>query len=139
MVPATDVMEYERIWVEALNRGDLATADSIFAKDCLIHISGQPEPLRGPEQWKQFLSVFLTAFPDIRFVVEDQVVQGDKVAHRWTSTGTHTGPLGPVPPTGKKAKINGLVIDHLVNGKVQERWELYDNAALMQQLGLAPS
>ena len=82
--------------------------------------------------------MFLTAFPDLRFVVEDQVVQGDKVAHRWTCTGTHMGPLGTVPPTGKKAKINGLVIDRLVNGKVQERWELYDNAALMQQLGLAP-
>jgi predicted ester cyclase len=35
-------------------------------------------------------------------------------------------------------KIDGLVMDRLVNGKVQERWEQFDNAALMQQLGLVP-
>jgi len=137
-VPTKDLMEYQRIWVEGLNRGDLATADRIFAKDCVIHITGQAEAIRGPEAWKQFLGVFLTAFPDLKFVMEDQVVQGDKVAHRWTSTGTHTGPLGPVPPTGKKVKIDGLVMDRLVNGRVQERWEQFDNAALMQQLGLVP-
>jgi len=137
-VPTKDLMEYQRIWVEGLNRGDLATADRIFAKDCVIHITGQAEAIRGPEAWKQFLGVFLTAFPDLKFVMEDQVVQGDKVAHRWTSTGTHTGPLGPVPATGKKVKIDGLVMDRLVNGKVQERWEQFDNAALMQQLGLVP-
>ena len=137
-MPTKDLMEYQRIWVEGLNRGDLATADRIFAKDCVIHITGQAEAIRGPEAWKQFLGVFLTAFPDLKFVMEDQVVQGDKVAHRWTSTGTHTGPLGPVPPTGKKVKIDGLVMDRLVNGRVQERWEQFDNAALMQQLGLVP-
>jgi len=137
-VPTKDLMEYQRIWVEGLNRGDLATADRIFAKDCVIHITGQAEAIRGPEAWKQFLGVFLTAFPDLKFVMEDQVVQGDKVAHRWTATGTHTGPLGPVPATGKKVKIDGFVMDRLVNGKVQERWEQFDNAALMQQLGLVP-
>ena len=137
-MPTKDLMEYQRIWVEGLNRGDLATADRIFAKDCVIHITGQAEAIRGPEAWKQFLGVFLTAFPDLKFVMEDQVVQGDKVAHRWTATGTHTGPLGPVPATGKKVKIDGLVMDRLVKGKVQERWEQFDNAALMQQLGLVP-
>jgi hypothetical protein len=64
MVTTNDVMECERIWVEALNRGDLATADRIFAKDCLI----------------------------------------DKVAHRWTSTGTHTGPLGPFRRPGRRRR-----------------------------------
>jgi steroid delta-isomerase-like uncharacterized protein len=130
-------MEYQRIWIEGLNRGDPSTADQAFNKDCVIHISGQAEPFRGTEGWKQYLQGFLTAFPDLKFVMEDQVVAGDKVAHRWSCTGTHTGPLGPVPPTGKKAKIDGLIIDRVVNGKVQERWEQFDNAGLMRQLGLA--
>ena len=137
-MPAKNLMEYERIWIEGLNRGDTSTADKAFNKDCVIHISGQAEPFRGTEGWKQYLKGFLTAFPDLKFVIEDQVIEGDKVAHRWSCTGTHTGPLGPVPPTGKKAKVDGLVIDRVVNGKVQERWEQFDNAALMRQLGLAP-
>jgi steroid delta-isomerase-like uncharacterized protein len=137
-VPVKDLMEYQRIWLEGLNRGDTSAADRSFASDCVFHVTGQAEPIRGREGWKQFLAAFITAFPDLKFVMEDQVVQGDRVAHRWSCTGTHTGPLGPVPPTGKKAKITGLIIDRLVNGKVQERWEQFDNAVMMQQLGLAP-
>lgn len=136
-MPVKELKEYQRIWVEALNRGDTSAADKAFAKDCVIHITGQAEPFRGTEGWKQYLGGFLAAFPDLKFVMEDQLEMGDKVAHRWTCTGTHTGPLGPVPPTGKKAKITGLIIDRVVDGKVKERWEQFDNAALMQQLGLA--
>ena len=43
----------------------------------------------------------LCAFPDLHFTIEDQLVQGDRVAFRWRATGTHTGPLGAAPPTGK--------------------------------------
>ena len=135
-MPVKNLMEYQRIWAEGLNRGDPSTADLAFAQNCVIHITGQAEPFRGTAGWKQYLAGFLAAFPDLKFVMEDQLVQGDRVAHRWTCTGTHTGPLGPVPPTGKKATITGLIIDRVVNGKVQERWEQFDNAALMQQLGL---
>jgi steroid delta-isomerase-like uncharacterized protein len=137
-MPTKDLIKYQRVWVEGINRGDLSTADKTFSKDCVIHITGQAEPLRGTEAWKQYLASFTAAFPDLKFVMEDQVVQGDKVAHRWQCTGTHTGPLGPVPPTGKKVKITGLIIDRLVNGKVKERWEQFDNTSLLQQLGLMP-
>jgi len=131
-----DPKEYQRIWVEGLNRGDTSAADQAFAQDCVIHITGQPEPLRGTGPWKGLLQGFLTAFPDLRFVMEDQLVAGDKVAHRWSCTGTHTGPLGPVPPTGKKIAIEGIIIDRVANGKVAERWEQYDGTLMMQQLGL---
>jgi steroid delta-isomerase-like uncharacterized protein len=134
-MPVKDLKEYQKIWIEGLNRGDLSASDRSFTKDCVVHMTGQPQPLKtGP--WKDFLNVFLTAFPDLHFTMEDQLVAGDKVAYRWHCTGTHTGPLGPVPPTGKKISIDGLIIDRLVNGKVAERWEQYDGTLMMQQLGL---
>jgi len=136
-VSVKDLKEYQRTWIEGLNRGDLSAADRSFAKDCIVHITGQPGPLKGTDQWKSFLQVFLTAFPDLHFTMEDQIAAGDMVAHRWSATGTHTGPLGPVPPTGKKVSIDGLIIDRLVNGKIAERWEQYDGTLMMQQLGLA--
>jgi len=137
-MPTKDLVAYQRVWVEGVNHGDLSTADKAFAKDCVIHITGQAEPLKGTAAWKQYIGSFVAAFPDLKFVMEDQIVQGDKVAHRWRCTGTHTGPLGPVPPTGKKVKISGLIIDRLVNGKVKERWEQFDNTSLLRQLGLMP-
>jgi steroid delta-isomerase-like uncharacterized protein len=136
-MPVKDLKEYQRIWVEGLNRADLSAADRAFAQDCTVHITGQPAPLKGTSAWKGFVQVFLTAFPDLHFTMEDQVVTGDKVAHRWHCTGTHTGPMGPVPPTGNKISIDGLIVDRVVDGKVAERWEQFDGTLMMQQLGLA--
>jgi steroid delta-isomerase-like uncharacterized protein len=136
-MPVTDAIEYERVWVDGLNRGDTSVADQSFAQDCIIHISGVPQPIRGVGAWKGFLEGFLTAFPDLKFTIEDHLVDGDRVAMRWRANGTHRGPLGPVPATNRPVAIDGLIFDHLEDGKVRERWEQYDYASMMQQLGLA--
>jgi predicted ester cyclase len=136
-MPIDSVMEYERIWVEGLNHGDASAADAVFVPDCIVHITGVPEPFRGVGPWKEFVAGFLRAFPDLHFTLEDQLVQGALVAFRWRATGTHTGPLGPAPATGKRIAIDGLIIDRVVGGKVQERWEQFDQSLMLQQLGLA--
>lgn len=136
-MPVESIMEHERIWIEGLNRGDVSAADEAFAPDCVIHITGVPAPFRGVGPWKEFMAGLLTAFPDIHLTIEDQVVQGDRVAFRWRATGTHNGPLGAALPTGKTVTVDGLILDRIVNGKVQERWEQWDQSIMMQQLGFA--
>ena len=131
------LMEYQRIWVEGLNRGDVAAADEAFLPDCVVHITGVAEPLQGVGPWKEFVAGFLRAFPDLRFTMEDQLVQGESVAFRWRATGTHTGPLGPAPATGKRIAIEGLIIDQVIAGKVRQRWEQFDQSLMLQQLGFA--
>ena len=131
------LVDYQRVWVEGLNRGDVSAADEAFASDCVVHITGIAEPFRSVASWKEFVSGMLTAFPDLHFTMEDQLVEGDRVAHRWHATGTHTGPLGAAPPTGKSVDIDGLIIDRVVDGKVQERWEQFDQTRMLQQLGFA--
>ena len=136
-MPVASLVEHERLWVEGLNRGDVSVADAAFAPDCVVHITGVPEPFRGVSSWKAFVAGMLNAFPDIRFTVEDQLVQGDRVAFRWHATGTHNGPLGAAPATGKTIAVDGLIVDRLVDGKVQERWEQFDQSLMLQQLGFA--
>src|SRR5688572_16737715 len=136
-MPVESLMEHERIWVEGLNRGDVSVADAAFAPDCVVHITGVAAPFRGVGPWKEFVAGILNAFPDIHFTIEDQLVQGDGVAFRWRATGTHKGPLGAVPPTGKTVAVDGLILDRIVGGKVQERFEQWDQSIMLQQLGLA--
>jgi steroid delta-isomerase-like uncharacterized protein len=131
------VVEYERIWVEGLNRGDVSAADAAFAPDCVVHITGIAEPVRGVGQWKEVVAGLLRAFPDLHFTIEDQLARGDRVAMRWRATGTHTGALGDAPPTGKSIAIDGLILDRVVDGRVQERWEQWDQSLMLQQLGFA--
>jgi steroid delta-isomerase-like uncharacterized protein len=136
-MPTAPLMEYQRIWVEGLNRGDVSAADTVFAPDCVFHFTGLPEPLRNVSDWKGFVGVMLKAFPDLHFTMKEQVIQGESVAHRWSATGTHTGPLGAAPPTGKSVAVDGLIIDRVVDGKVQERWEQFDQSLMLKQLGFA--
>jgi len=136
-MPTDSLIEHQRIWFEGLNRGDVSAADAAFAPDCVVHITGVPEPIRGVGAWKDFMTVIVTAFPDLHFTVEDQVIQGDRVAFRWRAIGTHNGPLGAAPATGKSVAVEGIIIDRIVDGKVQERWEQWDQSLLLQQLGFA--
>jgi steroid delta-isomerase-like uncharacterized protein len=131
------LMEHERIWVEGLNRGDVSAADAAFASDCVVHMTGVSEPIRGVGAWKDFMAVILNALPDLHLTIEDQIVQGDRVAFRWRATGTHKGPLGAAPATGKLVAVDGLIFDRVVDKKVQERWEQWDQSLMLQQLGLA--
>jgi steroid delta-isomerase-like uncharacterized protein len=131
-----DVTAYERIWVEGLNRGDVSVADQAFAPECVIHMNGSPDPNLSLGGFKEMIGGMLVAFPDFRMTVEDQIVAGEKVATRWTAEGTNSGALGPVPATGRHIQISGLILDRVVDGKVIERWEQWDQMGMMQQLGL---
>ena len=126
----------EHLWIEALNRGDVSAADRVFAPDCIIHITGSPERNLALDAFKQMVAGLLAAFPDLRLTIEDQVIAGDRVATRWTAEGTHRGPLGEVKPTGKRMRIDGLIMDRVVGDRVAERWEQWDQMCMMQQLGL---
>ena len=130
-------VEYERIWLEGLNRGDVSNADAVFAPDCVVHITGIADPIRGIGPFNELIAGLLRAFPDLHFTIEDQLVQRDRVAFRWHATGTHAGPLGAAPATGKQIALDGLIIDRVENGKVKERWEQWDQSLMLQQLGFA--
>lgn len=82
------------------------------------------------------VSGLLAAFPDLHFVINDQFTSGEKVSTRWTAKGTNTGPFGELQATGKEVEIEGLIIDYIADGKVAKRWELWDQMAMMQQLGI---
>jgi len=125
-----------KTWVDGLNRGDASTADAAFAPNCIVHLTGVPQPISGIEAWKDAVRAFLTAFPDIHFTIEDQIDSGDRVAMRWHARATHTGPLGPLPPTGRNIAIDGLIFDRVENGMIVERWEQLDQAVMLQQLGV---
>ena len=128
---------YEQTWIDGLNRGDVSVADKVFAADCVIHINGSPDPNLDVAGFKQMVAGLLAAFPDLRFTIEDQIAAGDRVAFRWVAEGTNSAPFGAVPATGRRVRVNGLILDRIADGKVVERWEQWDQAGMMQQLGLA--
>lgn len=132
---ALAITKYEQIWIDGLNRGDVSGADEAFAANSVIHMAGATSPNLTVTEFKELVSGLLLAFPDLHLTVDDQIVSGDKVATRWTATGTHTGSLGDVSPSAEKVQFDGLILDLVVDGRVVERWEQWDQMGLLQQIG----
>ena len=77
-----------------------------------------------------------SAFGNPRFTVDDQIAEGDKVATRYTITGTHLGDYKGITPTGKKITSTGITIHRIASGKILEGWANWDALGLLQQLGV---
>jgi len=68
--------------------------------------------------------------------VKDMVSAGNKVAVRFTNSGTQTGPFLGASPTGKHAEWLGIGIYTVTGGKISEGWFGEDILGLLTQLGI---
>ncbi len=126
-----------RQFFEAFNAGDLDGVGGLCAPSVVVHNSGAPDPL-NLEGFRQLAGGFLAAFPGGEHTIEDMIGEGDKVVTRVVYHGTHTGDLMGMPPTGKQVAVSAMIIDQIANGKIVETWRLFDQIAMMQQLGVIP-
>jgi steroid delta-isomerase-like uncharacterized protein len=136
-----DLKALERRFVNEFNKGKaaaMAVNDELVATDIILHTSDGRD-IRGLKGAKQYVSPFFDAFPDVHFTIDDIVVEGDKVALRWTWTGTHKSEFMGIPATNKKMTGWVIQIDRIVGGKIAEIWERMDTLGLMQQLGVVPT
>jgi steroid delta-isomerase-like uncharacterized protein len=127
-----------RLFDEVWNKGHQQIADELFAQNYNHHDSSTPDLGRGPESEKKRATLYRNAFPDIRFIVEDLVAEGESVTARWSCRGTHKGDLNGIAPTGKQFTISGISVSRLSNGKMVEGWVNWDALGMMQQLGVVP-
>jgi len=126
---------YEEVW----NKRDLSAITRMMAPDVVVHGLAQGGgALHGPDGFLQFHRAFTSAFPDLRLHVEDAIEQGDRVAMRFTATGTHSGDGLGFPATNRPMRVSGMTIARVVDGKFVEGWNVFDALGMMQQLGVAP-
>jgi predicted ester cyclase len=88
----------------------------------------------GYDQFMQFRAALLSAFPDLRCIVEDVLVDGDKTAVRVVLSGTHSGEGIGIAPTGRPITATGIVILRWHNGRIVEGWNEFDAAGMQRQL-----
>jgi steroid delta-isomerase-like uncharacterized protein len=90
---------------------------------------------QGKEGFKQFLSEFFTAFPDIHADIEHIVAEDTLVVVFLSFTGTHKGVFQGRPPTNKKINIRSADLYKIENEKIVEHWDVVDQLNLLQQTG----
>jgi predicted ester cyclase len=117
---------------EGVAKGKVEVFDEWVSADAIDH-SGSTDA-RGVEGFKVRTRGVHAAFTEIEVVVEDLLVDGDKIAWRWRLTGTHRGPFLGVSATGKRVSMTGMNIQRMRNGLVVEHWSNADQLGLLRQV-----
>jgi predicted ester cyclase len=131
-----------RYYEEIANQRRFELADEIISPDFRLFLDSQPP--YGPEGVKQFLDWLITqTFPDLRVTIEELVAEGDRVAARVTLHATPHLPIDwingfdTIPVTGKSFAFKEYVFWGLAEGKIVERWILFDQLDMLRQLGFS--
>lgn len=104
-----------------------------FTEDYVRHADGGDYSL---EQLREIIEVLRHAFPDLHTATLDIVCEGDRIAYRWLSTGTQSGPYLDVPPTHKRVETGGINIARIEDGRVAEEWSSWNKASFLEALGI---
>jgi predicted ester cyclase len=130
--------QFERIPLEVFNQGNFGLIDELIAPDFVEHYA-QPGVPPTREGFKQFAMAYRSAFPDLRYTVEDAIDAGDKIVYRLTASGTMKGDFLGMPATGTRATWTEIHIGRVANGQLVEHWGLVDQLGMLVQLGIVPA
>jgi steroid delta-isomerase-like uncharacterized protein len=126
---------YEEVW----NKRRLELVDEIISPSHALHDPNLTDSSVGPDAYKRQVSRFIAGIPDLRLTIEDIVGEKEKLAVAWTISGTHTGEFMGIPATNKKVYVEGITINHIVDGKIMDSYISWDTFGMMQQLGVVPA
>ena len=101
-----------------------------------------PEVFHGRDAVRDSMAAWFTAFPDVRWELQNLMSSGDTFIAEGIFKGTHTGPMktdqGEIPATGKAVELPCCFIGRVSsNGLVAEDRTYLNAAMMMEQLGLA--
>ena len=124
--------QIERVW----GAGEVELVDHNYAADCIDHmpVAGQAP---GIDAMKQIVRDFRIAMPDLKMELKGVLAAGDIGVDFWTLTGTHTGNLMGVAPTGRRVKFSGIDMARVADGRIVELWHCEEMLHFWQQLGRA--
>jgi ubiquinone/menaquinone biosynthesis C-methylase UbiE/predicted ester cyclase len=110
---------------EVCSGKDLDGIAGVYHPDFVDHVNALT--YRGHDGARRSVALYLELFPDLRFHVDEQVSEENRVASRWTLRGTHRG---------REVELRGIVISRFEDGRIIEDWSVSDTTELIRQLGL---
>jgi alpha-L-rhamnosidase len=116
---AAQIRDFATRYTAAWCSQDPASVAAFFTQDGSLQVNDDA-PAVGRAAITNVARGFMTAFPDMRVLMDDVSVTGERAVFRWTLVGTNTGPGG----TGRHVRISGL-----------EEWRLGADGLIAESLG----
>jgi steroid delta-isomerase-like uncharacterized protein len=118
--------------VEAWNSGEVARYLELYGAEIKLHAGTYD--FADKKAVEDMYKGFFAATSDLRLDIHETFGHENQLAARYTVTGTHTGELMGIPPTGREISITGITIMHFEDGKVVERWDADDSVEALSRL-----
>lgn len=140
----TDTEAIARAYVRMWNERDAAAIPALVSDTFVMYDPGIPEKgvpgpkgeAHGRDGLERFMETITTTFPDFEVTILDMVTDDALAMYEVRLTMTHDGPLGRVPPTGRRVELRGASILRIEDGLVQEHRFHTDMTEAAAQLGL---
>jgi steroid delta-isomerase-like uncharacterized protein len=117
-----------RRWLEAIRDGNVAVFDELLTEN--VCDSSGATPAFGSESFKGRARAVHAAISEIEVAVDELVVEGDRIAWRWSLSGTHTGAFAGIAASGRRVSLRGVNFQRVQSGRVAEHWTLADLSGL---------
>jgi len=136
----TETKTLARQFIQAWNAGQREVVDILAAPALTVTYLHFPEPLEGPEAFKEMLAQTHHFFPDLAIEVDAVVAEGGQAVVHWRYRGTfQNGEMFDVEASGQPVEVTGMTRYRIVDGAVQDERGVVDNFGLMMQLRAAPT
>ena len=125
-----------RYFEEFLNQGNLCVADEVCHEN--VAYRSPFVSIDGVDRLKRFFLMIRKAFPDLHYVVEDNVAEGDRVVSCFSSRGTYLGGFEGTQLSGRQFSVMGVTVFRMDNGRITEVRSFCDTYTQMLQLHWMP-
>jgi predicted ester cyclase len=125
-----------RIFDEIINAGNVDAADELMTDDFVDHGPMGPQ---SREEFKDLVRMWRAAVPDVHCEPYDLFSDGDRVAWVVRVTGTHTGEMMGIPPTGRSIELLSPNIGVVRDGRAAEHWADQSMFQFLNQIGAIPA
>ena len=134
--PKTTVIH--RYFEDLFNHGRLEVLPELLHPDYVNHSPGSSDLPRGRDGVGIVVQALRRGLPDLRYEIDDMIVGADAVAVRTTLSGTHSGELFGMQPTGKAIQVAQMTFERFRDGRIVAHHRLTDDLGMLRQLGLLP-
>jgi steroid delta-isomerase-like uncharacterized protein len=119
----------------AINEQDLEGVTALFAENAVVE-----SPLGGTHQGRAAIGAvfkaFFDAFSNATITTDDLIIDGDRVVQVYTLSGTDTGGMMGMAPSGKPAQLPIVVVAHVADGRITHERRIYDFTGMLVQIGV---
>lgn len=123
---------------EIYSTGNEAFADELIHPEFVDHDPRHGEVSGGPESVKHTVRSLHHMFGELRFDIQDEIAEGDRVAQLVLMRGRQTGEVAGHPPTGREFTVRHIYVWRIENGQILDLWASRDDLGLLEAVGAIP-